>query len=430
MHAITVRALLTYNVGMSWVYLDNNATTQPSPAVMAAVTRAQQELWANPSSMHRFGQQVRQGVELARASVAKLLHCKEREVLFTSGGTEANNLALRGVLSEVGAASNPVFITSVVEHSAIREPAQDLQNAGVQVVRLPVDRQGRVSVRELQAALEHHVAQPGAAPILVSLQWANNETGVIQPVQRIAEIIRTIAAGPLNATRRKILFHIDATQAVGKIPVDVRAVTCDLLTLAAHKFHGPKGIGALFVKQGVKLRPQNRGGPQERDRRGGTENTPGILGLGIAAEEAMQFLADPTKREQGRQLRDQLERGILASLSEYPIEVNSGAVAPEERLWNTTNLGFPRLEAEAILLGLSEQGVCASAGAACSSGSLEPSPVLLAMGIPEVIAHGSVRFSISRHTTAQEIERAIAIVPEVVRRLARTMPGGVVQQGV
>lgn len=409
---------------MQWVYLDNNATTRPAPEVAAAVREVHEALWANPSSVHRFGQMVRQRVELARASVARLIGAKPRELIFTSGGTESNNLAIRGVLDGACKASggaSGVLITTPIEHSAVREPAGALEAAGGRVVRLGVDRDGLIDPRELDERLREASGGAGdeaPGPILVSIQWANNETGVIQPIAEIAGVIAGArgrareAGGRLNA-----LFHVDATQAVGKLPVDVKAVGMDLLTLAAHKFHGPKGTGALYVRTGVRLRPQQRGGPQEREKRGGTENTPGIIGMGVAAERAEAFVADTAAIERLRGLRDRFERRVLADVP--GTVVNSGG-AP--RLWNTSNIGFPQLEAEAILLALSERGVCASAGAACSSGSLEPSPVLLAMGIPEPVAHGSVRFSLSRFTTDEEVDAAAGAVREVVERLRRTLP--------
>ncbi len=398
---------------MPLIYLDNNATTQPLPEVVAAVTEMQERFWANPSSVHRAGQQVRQRLELARASVAKLINASERELIFTSGSTESNNLALLGYLlgPAIRAAQpkRPLLITTKTEHPAIQQPAEALTAAGVLVVYLQVDKDGRVDPGALTAALEEHVDAQTRA--LVSIQWANNEMGVIQPVAALAAVCKAARTG------LPVVFHCDATQAMGKIPVDVRAANVDMLSLAGHKFHGPKGIGALWVRSGVRLRAQNRGGPQERERRGGTENTPGIVGLGVAAEIAASFVHDAPRIGALRKLRDQLETGLLAIM---PGTVVNGVGA--ERLWNTTNIAFPRLEAEAVLLGLSERGVCASAGAACSSGSLEPSPVLLAMGVEEPLAHGSVRFSLSRLTTAEEVREALDIVPRVIARLRQTLP--------
>jgi len=324
-----------------------------------------------------------------------------------------------------GGGRSRLLVTTKIEHAAIREPVEALAEAGVDVVYLPTDADGVIDPADLATSLKEHACDRPVT--LVSVQWANNETGVIQPIAALSGAVGGFRESELarHGVRSRVLFHTDATQAVGKLPVAVGAAGVDLLTLAAHKFHGPKGAGALFVRQGVRLRPQNRGGPQERERRGGTENTPGIVGMGVAADLARQFLTDTAGIESLRARRDRLERGIADAWPDTV--VNSGGAA---RLWNTTNLGFPRLEAEAILLGLSERGVCASAGAACSSGSLDPSPVLLAMGVPEPVAHGSIRLSISRWTTDDEIDRAVAIVPEVVRRLARSLPTGRPQERV
>ncbi|MFW6059151.1 MAG: cysteine desulfurase family protein [Phycisphaeraceae bacterium] len=409
---------------MDWIYLDNNATTQPAPEVIAACREALEQYWANPSSVHRLGQQVRQRVELARQSVAQLLGCEPRELIFTSGGTEANNLAIRGLLDaslwkarDGGAAG--ALVTTAVEHSAVREPAEAWAQAGGLVEQIPVDEAGVVQVEALPAILARCMEQ--SRPIVVSVQWANNETGVIQPIERIAQAVHEVRARAKEAGARPQLYlHTDATQAVGKIPVDAKAAGVDLLTLAAHKFHGPKGVGALYARSGVRLRVQQRGGPQEREKRGGTENTPGILGFGAAAELARDFVTDTARIAELAALRDRFEQAILDAV---PHAMVNGGTA--DRLWNTSNIAFPALEAEAILLGLSERGVCASAGAACSSGSLEPSPVLQAMGVPEPAAHGSVRFSLSRYTTADQIDRAIRTVPEVVVKLGKTMPLGV-----
>ena len=402
---------------MDHLYLDNNATTKPAPQVVEAIAHVHEELWANPSSVHRFGQLVRQRLDLARVAVARLLGGRDREIVFTSGGTESDNLALHGVLDaalEHGAdAPTPLLLTSRMEHSAVLDPGAALERRGVDMSVLPVDGCGRIDPAVLGAALADHVA-PGRV-ILVSIQWANNETGVLQPMHELASVCRE-ATRPAGC---RIVLHTDATQVVGKIDVDVGAAQVDLLTLSAHKFHGPKGIGALWMRSGMRLRPQNLGGPQERKRRGGTENAAGIVGLGVAAELGLSFLADGAAVEKCRARRDRFERALCAAL---PDTVVNGGDAP--RLWTTSNLGFPALEAEALLLAMSEKGLCASAGAACSSGSLEPSPVLLAMGIPEKIAHGSVRFSLSRFTTDDEIDGALEIVPQIVEKLRRTLPVG------
>jgi cysteine desulfurase len=409
---------MLYNKPMDWVYLDNNATTRPAPQVADAVDHATRELWANPSSVHRFGQQVRQRVELARQQVGELIGAPPRELIFTSGGTEADNLALFGCAAEL---DKLTLITTKVEHAAVREPAERLAKRGGAVCYADVDLDGRVKIESLKQLLAEH-ATPGRTT-LVSIQWANNETGVIQPIDDIAAAVQaTREDAAEQGSRLKLLLHLDATQAVGKLPVDVGGAGCDMLTLAGHKFHGPKGVGALWLRRGVRLQPTQLGGAQERERRGGTENTPAIIGMGVAAQLAKAFVNDTHAIDHVRALRDKLEQGVCEALP--GTVVNSGGVAPDQRLWNTTNLGFPGVEAEAVLLGLSEQGVCASAGAACSSGSLDPSPVLLAMGVPEPVAHGSVRFSLSRETTGTEIDRAIGVVPKVVGRLMDVLPTG------
>jgi cysteine desulfurase len=382
------------------IYLDNNATTRPSPAVAAATARAMTELWANPSSVHRFGQSVRREVELARQALADLVGVKARELTFTSGGTEAIDLCIRGVLDAIPkSATKRGLVTTRLEHSAVRDLAEHLARDSDTPVRwLPILDGGIMDVSALPAMLDGSIA-------LVSVQWANNETGVVQPVHEIAAICQS----------KGVLFHCDATQWFGKMPA-LEALACDLLTFSPHKFHGPKGVGVAWMKPGVRLRPRILGS-QELGRRGGTENVAGILGAGVAAAEALAWLADPGPRDALRALRDRFETLVL---SQVPDAVVNGAGRP--RLWNTTNIGFPQLEAEALLMLLSERGVCASAGAACSSGSLEPSPVLLAMGVSEAVAHGSVRFSLSKETTPEDIEGAAKIVAECVGRLRVSMP--------
>jgi len=416
-----VNTSATDNPTRSAVYLDNNATTQPLPEVCAAVAQACGEYWANPSSVHRLGQRARQRIELARAHVARLIGARERDLTFTSGGTEANHLALHGLIDPALACGCATLITTPVEHAAIREPAEHLRQQGVHVDTLDVDQHGLVSADDVKRAVlgaAMDKRRPGGV-VVVCIMWAGNETGVVQPMAAIAEAVQAaraqIAEGP--TPRAKVYLHTDATQAVGKLPVDVQSLGVDLLSFAGHKFHGIKGSGGLYARRGVRLRPILRGGPQERERRGGTENVPGILAMGVAAEHALTFVNDEpaVARQQAR--RERLELALCERVS---IARVNAADAP--RLWNTSNIGFHRLEAEAILLGLSEQGVCASAGAACSSGSLDPSPVLLAMGMDEAWAHGSVRFSLSRFTTDDEIDRAVDAVSRVVERLGRAMP--------
>ena len=400
---------------METIYLDNNATTPPAPEVLEAMDRAWAEAWANPSSVHRLGQAARYHLELARRQVAGLVGCRESELVFTSGGTESNNTALMGVLARPSPKPR-YLVTTPIEHSAIREPAEALEDFGVEIVQIPVDTTQTIEPGALEETLRTHV--PAGATVLVSVQWANNETGAIQPVEQLREVVRQFATGALrgDGQRSRAVFHTDATQAVGKVPVDAGAAGVDLMSFSSHKFHGPKGVGGLYMRSGLRMAPWQRGGPQERDRRGGTENVVGIVGAGVAAERAAERIADPERLASWAAMRDRFEQRMLEHITDAVVHLPSGP-----RLWNTTNIGFPRLEAEAILLTLSERGVCASAGAACSSGSLDPSPVLLAMGIDRAVAHGSLRFSSSHLTTAEELDRAAEIITEVVARIRGTM---------
>jgi cysteine desulfurase len=377
------------------IELDNNATTRPSPGVIEAVRRGMVEYWHNPSSVHRAGQAARHQVELSRQAVADLIGARPREITFTSGGTEAIDLAIRGTLAALPAGRQRL-VTSKVEHAAVRDLGEELEKRGKSVAWCPLAPGGVIDLAALERLLTPDVG-------LVSIQWANNETGAIQPVREIAQACKA----------RGVLFHCDATQWVGKMPTDVREIAFDVLTFAPHKFHGPKGVGVLWAGAGVRLSPRLLG-TQELGRRGGTENVPGILGAGVAAREAIGWLSEASRREERSALRDQFEQTIQRAIPDAVINRPSD---PAQRLWNTSNIGFPALEAEALLMLLSERGVAASAGAACSSGSLEPSPVLLAMGVPERVAHGSVRFSLSRETTRDEMEHAGQIVGECVARL-------------
>lgn len=374
------------------IYLDNNATTQPGPAVVAAMSAALTEHWPNPSSVHRAGQAVRRQIELARDDVAALIGARARQITFTGGGTESIDLAIRGVLA---ASPRPVLVSTPVEHTAIRRLCEDLHRSGAAEVRTaPVDGDGLVRMDGLDRLLDDSAT-------LLSLQWVNNETGVIQPIERCAKLAR----------ERGVLVHCDATQGVGKLPLNVEEAGLDLVSFAPHKFHGPKGVGVLWARRTVGFRPRVLG-TQELGRRGGTENVPGILGAAAACRDAAAWLAEESARERIASLRDGLERTLLEAV---PGAVVNGAGA--HRIWNTTNISFPPLEAEALLILLSERGVCASAGSACSSGSLDPSPVLLAMGVPEAVAHSAIRLSLSKTTTEEEIDEAAARIIECVRRL-------------
>jgi len=375
---------------MNLIYLDNNATTQPAPAVVDAILPFMREHFGNPSSVHRVGQRARQAIDQARGQVAQLINSAEAEITFTGGGTESVNTAIRGLLH--WRAPRKRIITSTVEHAATRELCDLLAREGCDVVKIAVDQQGNLDLPSLAEALDEQTA-------LVSIMWANNETGVITPLPEIAALCQ----------QHKIPLHSDATQAVGKIPVDVKQTPVSAMSFAAHKFHGPKGVAGLYIRKGVRVPPLLIGGPQERNRRGGTENVPGIVGMGQAATLAKEFL--PRMSEVATR-RDLLEQMILQRIPDTFVNGNVTS-----RLPNTSNISFARLEAEAILLSLSESGICASAGAACSSGSLEPSHVLKAMHADAKIAHGAIRFSLSRYTTDEEIAAAVPVLEKIIARL-------------
>ncbi len=399
---------------MSPIYLDNNATTQPALEVVEAMLPFLIEWYGNPSSVHRFGQRSRQAIDEARSQIASLIGCSDTELIFTGGGTESINTAIRGLL----AARSPRMriVTSTVEHSATRELCAQLAKEGAEIIEIDVNSTGALDLDRLAAELTDDTA-------LVTLLWANNETGVLFPIDQIAPLCKS----------KRIPFHCDGTQAVGKIPVSVTQLGLDAMSFASHKFHGPKGVASLFLRKGLRIRPLIIGGPQERDRRGGTENVPGIVGMGAAAELARKWFMQSTM-ENGTptevvpwvsspndlmQKRNRLEQSILNIIPHTHINGCTDA-----RLPNTTNIAFSQLEAEAILLLLSEQNICASAGAACSSGSLEPSHVLKAMKIDPKLAHGAIRFSLSRYTTDDEIDRTLEVLPAVINRLRAVLPVG------
>lgn len=381
------------------IYLDSNATSQPLAEVTEAVTSVLREHWGNPSSTHRFGGDARRLLDTARGHVASLIGCRPRDVVLTSGGTESAMLAVRGSIAAQPTRTH--VVTSALEHSVLRETAKALESEGVTVHRLTHEPNGVVDLDRLESLLQQY----GDEIALVSQMWVNNETGVVQPINTIGAMCREYG----------VRFHTDAVQAVGKLPVDCAALNVDLLSFSGHKFHGPKGTGGLYVARGVALEPQTLGGAQEQSRRGGTENVPGIVGLGIAAEHMKAWLATDGPCVLAAR-RDAFEAEVQRRLPD--VVVNAGT-AP--RVWSTSNLGFPGLEAEALLMILSERDICASGGAACSSGSLEPSPVLLSMNIPEAIAHGSLRFSLSRFTSEQELDAAIDVIEAAVHTLSKSV---------
>lgn len=375
------------------IYLDNNSTTPVDAVAIDAMTLCMREEWGNPSSSHGAGQRARRAVEHAREQVAGLIGARPREIIFTSGGTEADNLAILGTLE-----ANPTrrhIVISAVEHAAVFTLGEKLAAEGYRVSQAPVDSNGALECSALEKLIDAETA-------LVSVMLANNETGVIMDAARAAGLAHAAGA----------VLMIDAVQAIGKIPVDVNAIGADLLALSAHKFHGPKGIGALYVKPGTRLRSQHVGGHQERDIRPGTENVAGIVGMGAAAEVAAQELVGAPARM--ARLRDRLEAAILKNIP--GAIVNGGGTL---RLCNTTNIAFPNIEAEALIIALSEAGVCVSAGSACASGSMEPSHVLKAMGVAPAMARGSIRFSVSRLTTDVEVDLAIDIVTRAAARVSR-----------
>jgi cysteine desulfurase len=373
------------------IYLDNNATTQVAPEVLEAMLPFLREQWGNPSSIYGFGRQLTKPLELAREKVATLINADPREIIFTSGGTESINSALQSVLQIFPQKRH--LITTVVEHSATIKFCAHLITAGFEVTLLPVDAGARLDLRLLEQTIRPETA-------MVSVMLANNETGVLFPVEEIAAICH----------RKNVLFHTDAVQAPGKLKIDVRESGVDFLSLSAHKLYGPKGVGALYVKHGVKYHPYIIGGGQEQGRRGGTENVAGIVGFGRAAELAMAHLGEANTRI--RALRDKLETVILSSV---PGVTRNGPA--EARLPNTSNLSFEGIEAEGILLLLDEQGICASSGSACTSGSLDPSHVLLAMGCDVSRARASIRFSLGIHNTEAEVDFVLKELPKIIERL-------------
>lgn len=381
---------------MKTIYLDNNATTAVAPEVLAAMLPYLGELYGNPSSMHSFGGQVGEAVDTARERIAALLGAGPDEIIFTSCGSESDNTAIWSALQTQPEKRH--LITTRVEHPAVLNVVQYWERQGYHVTLLGVDGKGRLDLDEYAAALSDDTA-------LVSIMFANNEVGDIYPIQAMAEM----------AKERGILFHTDAVQAVGKTPIDLRHLPVDMLSLSGHKIHAPKGIGVLYVRKGVRFRPFLRGGHQERGRRAGTENVPYIVGLGMAAQLSSDHMQE--ERVNVARLRDKLENGLLERIPDCMV---NGDV--ENRLPNTSNIAFKNVEGEAILLMLDRLGICASSGSACTSGSLEPSHVLRAMGVPFNYAHGSVRLSLSRYTTEEDVDYVIENFPGVIENLRAISP--------
>ncbi len=375
------------------VYFDYNATTPPAPEVVERVAAATRDLFGNASSVHHFGQQAKAALDVARSEVAALIQADPSEVVFTSGGTESDNFALRGAAEALEPAGRRHLVVSAIEHEAVLNTVKALGKRGWRVTLVPVDQSGVVAPDKVAEVLADDTA-------LVSVMHANNEIGTIQPVAEIAAL----------AHARGALVHTDAVQSVGKIPVNVRALGVDLLSLSAHKFNGPKGAGILYVRRGTRLLPILTGGKHERNRRAGTENVPAIVGMGVAARLAARKMEDEAARVSA--LRDRLEAGILAAVPGTAVNGAGSARVP-----NTSNISFDRIEAESLLIALDLEGIAVSTGSACSSGTLEPSHVLKAMGYPVHRTQNSLRFSLGSFSTGEEVDRVISVLPRLVDKL-------------
>jgi cysteine desulfurase len=381
---------------MKTIYFDNNATSKVAEEVLEEMRPLFCELYGNPSSMHTFGGQLGRKIGQARENVANLLGCDPSEIIFTSGGTESDNTAIKGTLAAVP--NKRKVITSRVEHPAVLTVCRELENQGYTVVEVGVDKYGRLDMEQLGQEIDDDTA-------LVTIMYANNETGVIFPVDEISKM----------TSERGVVFHTDAVQAVGKIPLNLSESNIDLLSISGHKLHGPKGVGVLYIRKGTRLSPYMLGGHQEGGKRAGTENVPGIVGLGKACELAAESFEQENNKV--KKLRDKLEDAILENCPDSRLNGDK-----ESRLPNTSNISFEYIEGEAILLMLDQYGICASSGSACTSGSLEPSHVLRAMGVPFTAAHGSIRFSLSRYNTEEEVDYTIEKMPSIVSQLRKLSP--------
>ncbi len=384
------------------VYLDNSATTPIDREVVDAMLPFLTEKFGNASSIHFFGQEARGAVDKARHQVAGIINSRPNEIVFTSGGTEANNLAIRGLV-EANDKYGKHIITSAIEHSAVREVCQDLEKRGYDVTYLPVYEDGIVKIEDVEDAVREDT-------ILISVMMANNEIGTIQPVAEIGKLIRKLREGG-----KKIWFHTDAVQAISKITVDVEEIGCDLLSVSAHKLYAPKGIGALYIRRGVRLHSQNIGGHQERERRGGTESVPHIVAFGKACELAKNNLNAAI--EHLKNLRDKFENSMAETINDFEFNGNR-----ENRLPHISNVSFRFIEGEGLLINLDLQGVAVSTGSACSSGSLEPSPVIRALGRNDELARGAIRFSFGKDNTEDEVEYVLKVLPKAIENLRRLSP--------
>jgi len=394
------------------VYLDHSATTPADPRVVEAMLPYLTEKFGNASSVHSFGQEARAAVDRARREVAALIGARANEIVFVSGGTEANNLALRGItdasqtrknLSNGSSTKKGHVITTSIEHSSVRGISDELEKRGWDITRLPAYEEGIVRIEDVRAALRSDT-------VLISVMLANNEIGTLQPISEIGALVREE-----RSQGRQLWFHCDAVQAAGRIPLDTEALGCDLLSLSAHKLYAPKGTGALFVRRGVRLVSQNVGGHQEREKRAGTEGVPGIVAFGMAAKLAREELAERSEHE--RQLRDRFEAGVTERIEDV---VFNGDRA--RRLPNLSNISFRFIEGEGLLISLDLQGVAVSTGSACSSGTLEPSPVIQALGRNDELARGAIRFSFGKDNTAEEVDYVLEVLARVVEKLRQVSP--------
>lgn len=392
-------------VGGRRIYLDHSATTPVDPRVASVMARSLTETYGNPSSVHGFGQQARAAVDRARREVAALVGAKPNEIVFTSGGTEANNLAIRG-LCEASTAHGRHVITSAIEHPSVRGVCDALEKRGWEITRLPVYENGIVRIDDLQAALRPDT-------VLVTLMWANNEIGTIQPVGQIGALIRERRAA--GQGQRHLWFHTDAVQAAGRLPLNVDEAGCDLLSMSAHKLYAPKGAGALYVRRGVRLAVQNVGGHQERERRAGTENVPAIVAFGEAAKLARAEM--PERVAHDAALRDRFETRVKELISDVVMNGDR-----ERRLSHLSNISFRFIEGEGLLINLDLEGVAVSTGSACSSGTLEPSPVIRALGVNDEVARGSIRFSFGKDNTEADVDYVVEVLARAVARLRALSP--------
>jgi len=379
--------------------MDHSATTPVDPEVAQLMMTYYTEKYGNPSSVHSFGREAKAALENAREQVAKLLGAEPREITFTSGGTEADNLAIIGA-AEANSKKGKHIITSAIEHHAVLETCEYLAKNGYELTVLPVDEEGFVSVADVEKAIRPDT-------VLITIMHANNEVGTIQPIAEIGKLAR----------EKGVIFHVDAVQSFGKIPIDVKAMNVDLMSVSSHKIYGPKGVGALYIRKGVRVSPRAFGGGQEKKRRSGTENTPGIIGFGKACELAAQRMAEDAQKE--AKLRDRLMEGILEKIDYVKL---NGPRGGEKRLPGNLNVSIQFIEGESLLLSLDMMGIAASSGSACTSGSLDPSHVLLAMGLSHEIAHGSLRFSLGRQNTEEDVDYVLEQLPKIVERLRMMSP--------